>query len=478
MKKKGRLFEHKTPAQTMVEFALVLPILLAVVFGLFEVGRMVFTYVTIISASREAVRYGSATGLTNGGVLRYKDCPGIRAAAENVNFLKTFSDSNIIITYDHGLTSGGAPIPWSEPNCTKGSENWPPNLTVTTTDRINVSVTGTFVPIINFINLLSLGTAGTSADEITLGSENSHTILGNVPIEKPWVPLFTPTGGGGGGGGGGHLATATATLTPTPVVLPTSTTPPTRTPIPCQISATKPQVNQFYTELQWSITTNTAVTINNMHVSWPAGSGNLMSVTIDANPPVTIDLPAPSTDITGAQLSPYQNLAIGTHTFIFKFNNNPLGGVFQVSLAFTDPTCSPISGALTLYPVTHSGNFPNANGSSFVAGPWTIYNHTNKVLYVNYIQITWNGASDCFSTADLTQVHLAANTSNVLVPRSSCLGYNLIPVDWTIPIGNSTMDLTFNLKGVRNITVQIGLTGKINSPESYILDSTNPNQKQ
>ena len=52
---------HKSPAQAMVEFALVLPILLLVVYGLIEVGRALFIYNSVASAARQATRYGAAT---------------------------------------------------------------------------------------------------------------------------------------------------------------------------------------------------------------------------------------------------------------------------------------------------------------------------------------------------------------------------------------------------------------------------------
>lgn len=42
--------------QTLAEFALVLPIFLLVVFGLFDVGRAVFTYNSLTNAAREAAR--------------------------------------------------------------------------------------------------------------------------------------------------------------------------------------------------------------------------------------------------------------------------------------------------------------------------------------------------------------------------------------------------------------------------------------
>ena len=56
-----RIFASKSVhrnAQGMAEFALVMPVLLLVVYGLFEVGRLVFIYSNVITAAREAVRYG------------------------------------------------------------------------------------------------------------------------------------------------------------------------------------------------------------------------------------------------------------------------------------------------------------------------------------------------------------------------------------------------------------------------------------
>jgi hypothetical protein len=104
----------KTKAQAMVEFALVLPILLLLLYGILEAGRLLFIYSTIVTASRQAVRYGSATGQgldytaqggpDNTGIPRYQDCFGIRLAAQRVDFLNAIQDDDIIIQYDNGPT--------------------------------------------------------------------------------------------------------------------------------------------------------------------------------------------------------------------------------------------------------------------------------------------------------------------------------------------------------------------------------------
>jgi len=47
---------HPTKGQALVEFALVIPIFLLVVLGLFDLGRAAFFHTTMSNASREAVR--------------------------------------------------------------------------------------------------------------------------------------------------------------------------------------------------------------------------------------------------------------------------------------------------------------------------------------------------------------------------------------------------------------------------------------
>jgi len=44
--------------QTLVEFALILPIFLLILLGLFDLGRAIYAYSTISNASREAARLG------------------------------------------------------------------------------------------------------------------------------------------------------------------------------------------------------------------------------------------------------------------------------------------------------------------------------------------------------------------------------------------------------------------------------------
>ena len=63
-----RIGKHRQ-GQGLVEFALLLPILVLVVFGIFEIGRAFFTLVAITNAAREGARvytiYPSQTTVTD-----------------------------------------------------------------------------------------------------------------------------------------------------------------------------------------------------------------------------------------------------------------------------------------------------------------------------------------------------------------------------------------------------------------------------
>ena len=167
--KRFALFSHpssrksRARAQTMVEFALVMPLLLLLIYGILEVGRLMFTYSTVITASREAVRYGSTTGIVN-GQPQYKDCVGIRNAAQRVNFLGAFNmNADIDILYSTGNPiSGTAVCPASSSLPREPSGGW-----------IQVSIRAKFTPFAGIVPFTTM----------TLRSNSQRTILGIVNIK-------------------------------------------------------------------------------------------------------------------------------------------------------------------------------------------------------------------------------------------------------------------------------------------------------
>lgn len=206
MKKKPN--STKSKAQAMVEFAIALPLLLLLLYGLLEAGRFLFLYSTVVTASRQAVRYGSATGIGNGtgnvNEPRYQDCDGIREAAQRMAFLGPFNDNNITIRYDNGpSTSKTTYCSASAPT----DNTFIPNTN--NTSRIEVTVTHRFLPVVpNLVPLIERDITATSA----------RTVLVSVSIQVTAPPVtFNPS-----------TPTPTATVTPTP----TNTSTPTLTPTP------------------------------------------------------------------------------------------------------------------------------------------------------------------------------------------------------------------------------------------------------
>ncbi len=151
----------------MVEFALALPIFLLVVYGLLEVGRLVFMYAAVTTASREAVRYASGWGINNSAEHQYLDCAGIRGAAKNVGFLLGLQDTDIVISYDSGPGTAGAAYctagttsPWTTPSLDPGQ-------------RVIVTVTATYRPVLRFFLPLT---------QQTITSTTRRTLMGIIAL--------------------------------------------------------------------------------------------------------------------------------------------------------------------------------------------------------------------------------------------------------------------------------------------------------
>jgi hypothetical protein len=67
--------KQKTRAQSLVEFAILLPIFLLVVLGIFDLGRVIYTLSALHNAAREGARYGA---------VHHCDTAGIETAARRL----------------------------------------------------------------------------------------------------------------------------------------------------------------------------------------------------------------------------------------------------------------------------------------------------------------------------------------------------------------------------------------------------------
>ena len=149
-------------AQAIVEFAIAMPILMVLLVGIFEVGRMVFIYSAVTNASREAARYASAVGTDDDGLNHYNNCDGIRNMAKRAAYFMNLQNGDIEITYDDGP---GTTV--RNPVC-DGSDK------VSTGERVIVEITGSYSPM---IKLIPLGTH-------TFVSSSARTVLGIFDLDS------------------------------------------------------------------------------------------------------------------------------------------------------------------------------------------------------------------------------------------------------------------------------------------------------
>ena len=231
-------------AQAIVEFALVLMILLVLLVGILEVGRLMFMYAAVNNASREAARFASAIGLDDSGNLKYQYCEGIRNMAERSAF---FTPLTVTITYDHGPTTSAFDTCDVYPVDTGVSVNSGTDL-----DRVNVTVSANYSPMLNLIPIGSRTITSSSARTITgLIDLENLTIASNTP--GPAIPTITGT----------ILPTDTPTETATATVAsasPTSTVPGqviTMTPLPSSTPTLVPTITPTATITHTSTSTLT-----------------------------------------------------------------------------------------------------------------------------------------------------------------------------------------------------------------------------
>ena len=153
-------------AQAMVEFAIALPVLLVMLVGIMEVGRMLIMYALVSNASRDAVRYASAVGLDNSGNYdKFIYCDGIKTAARSAAYFVSLT--TISISYDTGPggTSRGVC------DATGGEDG---DVTASSGDRVTVTVSATYKPVVKLIPI----------SQRTFTSISSRTIIGIFELQN------------------------------------------------------------------------------------------------------------------------------------------------------------------------------------------------------------------------------------------------------------------------------------------------------
>jgi hypothetical protein len=174
--------QKKTRGQAIVEFMLVVPLLLILLYGIIEAARLAFIFSSVANASRQAARYGAGTGEVD-DTAYYQDCEGIRDIANQSAILITFDEINI--TYDRGIAPDGSQIPISEDIDPSPDVDTCPieHNIIRNGDRIIVQVSALYEPIIPLLPL----------EPMEIVSASARTFLVSVPIFADNLPMeFAP----------------------------------------------------------------------------------------------------------------------------------------------------------------------------------------------------------------------------------------------------------------------------------------------
>jgi hypothetical protein len=124
------------PGQSLVEFALILPLFVLMVVGIFDLGRAFFSSITITNAAREGARFGTLNA--DQSVLI---CQHALSEVRNQGF--DLDDLVITIACDDTLTCSNAliPPPMNPAGCNRGQP-----ITVTASYTFDELVLGFFFP--------------------------------------------------------------------------------------------------------------------------------------------------------------------------------------------------------------------------------------------------------------------------------------------------------------------------------------------
>lgn len=97
-------FARSSSGSVAVEFALLLPVYIAFMFGIIEFGRMIWIRNTMEFAAETAARYGAITsGATNATVAAYATTQLI--GVSSVTFTATVASSTVTVVGTHDFTT-------------------------------------------------------------------------------------------------------------------------------------------------------------------------------------------------------------------------------------------------------------------------------------------------------------------------------------------------------------------------------------
>ena len=353
-------------AQGLVEFALVLPILLLLVLGIIEFGRVLFTFGIVTAASREGARYAASTGDLTGSTFNYEDCAGIMGAVTRIGSLVGVGNSDITIEYT---------IRYQDTNQT--ITGCPPSEYVDRGDRIHVMVTRDFQPIVPLVNV----------PVIPISATTSRTLIRDVGIKgTPPTPLPTRTPIPSSTSTSTSTSTPTETYTQTPTdqysATPTETYTPSQTP--SQTSTATQSLTPTITDTP-TITQTPSDTPTPTTTFTPSNTPTASNTPTITNTPTATDTPTPTnTPLPPCDPAIYDivsefqddiNEIIDFYSVYLRIKNTTSGSTFTITgLRFDWPYSSNMSNRMNLSEIRFSDSadswYTCGNGTTCIWDGW------------------------------------------------------------------------------------------------------------
>lgn len=167
---------RRSKGQAMIEFALILPLLLLVIIGTFEFGRVIFVYANLFNAAREGVRYGLINPQDYSGILQH--------AQDNVVLVRLDPGNDLTVKMDTG--------PGSADICTMAVGNTCPDY-AEIGNRVLVEIQYTLAPMTPLLEPIT--------SEFNLQTEAARTIQRvSASVSTP-PPTAPPSGDDSDGDG-------------------------------------------------------------------------------------------------------------------------------------------------------------------------------------------------------------------------------------------------------------------------------------
>ncbi len=164
---------HTADGQALLEFALVIPVLLLLIFGVIDFARTVFALSQVVDASRQAVRYGIVTGLSS-STRQYLDCDGIRAAAARVPGFVDLQNVTVDVFYEDAQNNFLT-------DCTEGLTVWDVNHG----DVLAVHVQGSIRPLTPILLMFTDTFTFEYTSRRTIIAEGSAYVVGDEWPQPP-----------------------------------------------------------------------------------------------------------------------------------------------------------------------------------------------------------------------------------------------------------------------------------------------------